>query len=115
MITQVGMTDVAGLMVLEKRQNLFLTGGQSLKDYSEDMAIKIDTFTKELLNERYNAVKERLQTYSGAIENMVKALYEKETIEGEKVREIIAEFEKENDLPSRLTRKGANDGENGEN
>lgn len=115
MITQVGMTDVAGLMVLEKRQNLFLTGGQSLKDYSEDMAIKIDTFTKELLNERYNAVKERLQTYSGAIENMVKALYEKETIEGEKVREIIAEFEKENDLPSRLTRKCANDGENGEN
>ena len=102
-------------MVLEKRQNLFLTGGQSLKDYSEDMAIKIDTFTKELLNERYNAVKERLQTYSGAIENMVKALYEKETIEGEKVREIIAEFEKENDLPSRLTRKCANDDENGKN
>ena len=105
MITQVGMTEVAGLMVLEKRQNLFLTGGQTLKDFSEDMAIKIDNYTKELLNERYNAVKNRLELYSGAIENMVKALYDKETIEGEKVREIIAEFEKENNLTSILTPK----------
>ena len=112
MITQVGMTDVAGLMVLEKRQNLFLTGGQTLKDYSEDTAIKIDTYTKELLNERYKAVKNTLQTYSGAIENMVKALYEKETIEGEKVREIIAEFEKEKGLPTRLTPRNDENSEN---
>ena len=83
------------------------------------MAIKIDTYTKELLNERYKAVKNTLQTYSGAIENMVKALYEKETIEGEKVREIIAEFEKEKGLPTRLTQKGADeesqDDQNSEN
>lgn len=33
---------------------------------------------------------------------MVKALYENETIEGEKVREIIKNFEIKNGLPSRL-------------
>ena len=33
---------------------------------------------------------------------MVKALYEEETIEGKKVREIISNFESENGLPTRL-------------
>ena len=33
---------------------------------------------------------------------MVEALYEEETIEGVKVREIIANYEKERGMPSRL-------------
>lgn len=104
MVSMYGMSDldIAGLMVLEKQRNMFLNGGQALKDYSDDMAKKLDDYVKQTLDERYKSVLETLQTYAGAIEEMVKALYENETIEGEKVREIIKNFEIKNDLPSRL-------------
>lgn len=96
-----GMTDVAGLMVLEKQRNNFL-GGQTIKDYSDKTAQVVDDTVKAMLSERYNAVLDTLRTYSGAIENMVSALYESETIEGQKVREIIRDFENENGLETRL-------------
>lgn len=102
MVSMYGMSDIAGLMVLEKQRNMFLNGGQSLKDYSDDMAQKLDDYVKNTLNERYNSVLDTLTTYKGAIEKMVEALYEEETIEGEKVRKIIRDYEIENNLPTRL-------------
>ena len=102
MVSMYGMSDVAGLMVLEKQRATFLNGGQSIKDYSDKMAEKVDEFVKTLLHERYTAVLGLLEIYKGAIENMVSALYEEETIEGKRVREIIKNYEIENDLESRL-------------
>ncbi|MBR8463452.1 ATP-dependent zinc metalloprotease FtsH [Campylobacter sp. faydin G-24] len=102
MISMYGMSDVAGLMVLEKQRNTFLNGGQTIKDYSDKMAEKVDEFVKNMLEKRYNAVIDTLKTYNGAIENMVSALYEEETIEGERVRAIIKSYEDENSLESRL-------------
>ena len=102
MVSMYGMSDVAGLMVLEKQRATFLNGGQSIKDYSDKMAEKVDEFVKTLLHERYTAVLGLLEIYKGAIENMVSALYEEETIEGKRVRDIIKNYEIENDLESRL-------------
>lgn len=103
MVSMYGMTDVAGLMVLEKQRNVFLNGGQTLKDYSDDMARKLDDFVKDFLAQRFDAVVKTLELYRGAIESMVSALYETETIEGAKVREIIKNYEVANNIPSRLT------------
>ena len=102
MVSMYGMSDVAGLMVLEKQRATFLNGGQSIRDYSDKMAEKVDEFVKALLHERYTAVLGLLEIYKGAIENMVSALYEEETIEGKRVREIIKNYEEENGLVSRL-------------
>ena len=102
MVSMYGMSDVAGLMVLEKQRATFLNGGQSIKDYSDKMAEKVDEFVKALLHERYTAVLGLLEIYKGAIENMVSALYEEETIEGKRVREIIKNYEEETGLESRL-------------
>ena len=102
MVSMYGMSDVAGLMVLEKQRATFLNGGQSIKDYSDKMAEKVDEFVKTLLHERYTAVLGLLEIYKGAIENMVSALYEEETIEGKRVREIIKNYEIENSLEIRL-------------
>ena len=102
MVSMYGMSDVAGLMVLEKQRSTFLNGGQSIKDYSDKMAEKVDDFVKTLLHERYMAVLGLLEIYKGAIENMVSALYEEETIEGKRVREIIKNYEEENGLESKL-------------
>ena len=102
MISIYGMSDIAGLMVLEKRRSTFLSGGQADRDYSDKTAEKVDEFIKTTLDERYKHVLETLRTYGDAIEKMVDALYEEETIEGAKVREIIANYEKEHSMPSRL-------------
>ncbi len=92
MIGLYGMSDVAGLMVLEKQQNRFIPGATN-KEYSEKMAENLDEYVKTMLDERYKIVVDRLTTYAEAIENIVKELFEKETIKGEVVRNIIKEFE----------------------
>lgn len=91
MATIYGMSeiDIAGLMVLHKQQNQFLGGGQSSKDYSDEMAHKLDLYIKETLNDRYEAVKQALRDNNGAMEEMTAELLEKEVISGKRVREII--------------------------
>jgi cell division protease FtsH len=96
------MTDVAGLMVLEKQRSTFLQGGTQ-KEYSSKMAEAADEYTKNFLQERYKNVLESLKSYDGAIEKMVESLYETETITGEEVVDIIKDFEEENGMKSRLT------------
>jgi len=106
MITKYGMSDVAGLMVLEKNMGgAFLGGGQVVKEYSEKMAEAIDETIKRILNERYEYVKNTLKEYKGAIEAMVKELLDAEVIEGKTVRRIIEEYEKEHGMKSRLAHK----------
>lgn len=102
MVGMYGMSDVAGLMVLEKQRNTFLQGGTT-KEYSSKMAEEVDTYTKEFLDERYASVLQTLRDYKGAIEEMVQSLYETETIEGQQVVDIIKAYEKDNSMESRLT------------
>lgn len=85
-----GMSDVAGLMVLEKRQNQFL-GGQTQKDFSDEMAKNLDDHVKTVLNERYEVVLDALRNHKEAIEQMTAELLEIEVISGERVREVIKE------------------------
>lgn len=102
MISYYGMTDVSGLMVLEKQRNTFLGGGGASREFSEQLAQEIDTHIKNTLDERYTYVKNLLRDYKDAIESMVKELFDKEVIDGARVREIIEEYEKANNLQSRL-------------
>jgi len=103
MVQTYGMTDIAGLMVLEKSRQSFLgAGGPPAREYSDKMAEDMDTFIKESLQEHYEQVLARLEEYRDAIEGMVALLYKKENITGEEVREIIENFEKENGLESKL-------------
>ena len=103
MITKYGMSDVAGLMVLEQNSGgAFLGGGQVVKDYSEKMAEAIDDTIKTILDERYSYVINTLKEYKAAIEKMTAELLDKEVIEGKRVQEIIKEFEIEHGKVSRL-------------
>jgi cell division protease FtsH len=88
MATIYGMSDVAGLMVLEKRQNQFL-GGQTQKDFSDDMARSLDDHIKSLLDDRYAIVLQELRDHTDAVEEMTAELLEIEVLSGERVREII--------------------------
>ncbi|MGX3010039.1 ATP-dependent zinc metalloprotease FtsH [Helicobacter sp. 23-1044] len=106
MISYYGMSEVSGLMVLEKPRNAFLGGGfGSAREFSEKTAEAMDNHIKFTLDSRYNAVKQILTDYKDAIEVMVKELFEKEVIDGARVREILTNFEKENGLDSRLVQR----------
>lgn len=96
-----GMSDIAGLMVLEKQRNVFLNGGTT-KDYSDKMAEKLDDHIKNMLQERYEIVKVRLEEYRGCIEMIVSTLAEHETIDGEILRGLIETFETESGISSKL-------------
>ena len=103
MVQTYGMTDIAGLMVLEKTRQSFLGGGQQAsREYSDKMAQDMDDFIKKSLDERYAAVVARLEEYRDAIEGMVALLYEKENITGDEVRKIIIDFEKANNIKSKV-------------
>jgi cell division protease FtsH len=103
MVQMYGMSDVAGLMVLEKQRSTFLGGGMTQgREYSDKMAEDMDTFIKNSLQERYSEVKNRLEEYKGAIEKIVELLYAKENISGDQVREIIEAYELENNIETKL-------------
>lgn len=103
MASYYGMTEVSGLMVLEKQRNSFLNGGRSGGEYSEKTSEKLDKFVQETLQERFEVVKQTLREYAEAVETITAELLEKEVIDGKRVREVIKEFEERNNLPTRLT------------
>lgn len=103
MVQMYGMSDVAGLMVLEKQRSTFLGGGMAqAKEYSEKMSENMDNYIKSNLNERYVHVKTRLEEYRDAIEKMVELLYAKENISGDQVREIIKAYEVAENIKTKL-------------
>ncbi|MBA1438281.1 MAG: ATP-dependent metallopeptidase FtsH/Yme1/Tma family protein [Epsilonproteobacteria bacterium] len=106
MVQTYGMSDIAGLMVLEKSRQSFLgpTGGAP-REYSDKMAEDMDNFIKQSLQEHYEAVVARLEEYRDAIEDMVALLYKKENITGEEVREIIKDFEERNGMESKVVQE----------
>jgi cell division protease FtsH len=113
MIQHYGMSDVTGLMVLEKKAQSFLGGGfNSAREFSEETAQKIDKFIQETLDERYSAVKKILETYRDAIETMVQELYKTETLTGKEVRQIIKDFEEANGLETLLSSEKDNEEDN---
>ena len=115
MATIYGMSDIAGLMVLEKRSNQFL-GGQTQKDFSDEMAKNLDEYIKRVLTERYEAVLQSLRDNKEAIEEMTKELLDVEVITGQRVRDIIkahgGEVFEEEDLHSDSIKEGEEESEN---
>ena len=117
MVKLYGMSDVAGLMVLEKQTNRFLGGFAESKDYSEKLQQEVDEFVKKFLDERYKIVKEKLKKYTPVIEQMVKELYDKEVIDGERVRELIKAYDEGRleEVVKEYNEKNSNSSENKSN
>lgn len=106
MVSYYGMTEVSGLMVLEKPRNAFLGGGGgSSREFSEKIAENMDEYIKNTLDARYQSVKQTLIDYRDAIEKMVAELLEQEVIDGIRVREILGEYEVERGMKSRLVKR----------
>jgi len=92
MVGLYGMSEVAGLMVLEKQQGLFLGGRRMGGEHSEALQEEIDQFIKKMLAERYQRVKKILEEYRPVIEQMKEELFFDEVIEGERLRIVLRAF-----------------------
>ena len=65
---------------------------QQHKEFSNESMRLIDEEVLEILNSSYERAKTILNTYREALESLAKTLLEKETIDGERVLQVIQEF-----------------------
>ncbi|QOV21993.1 ATP-dependent zinc metalloprotease FtsH [Anabaenopsis elenkinii] len=98
MVTRFGMSDL-GLLSLENQSSEVFLGRDwmSKSEYSEKIAAKIDSQVREIVNSSYLQAKQLLQDNREVLEYLVDLLLDRETIEGELLREIVSEHTKVND------------------
>ena len=100
MVVEWGMSDEIGNMFLGADKEVFLGKDYgTAHNYSEVMAGKIDAEIKKIIDKNYEVAKNLLSNNRKVLDNMVKVLYEKETIytedveslfEGKSAEEVIA-------------------------
>jgi len=94
MVKELGMSEKLGLITFEKeRRSMFLdvTSGIPSKDYSDETAREIDNEIKRIMENTYNLVKTTLSSNKELLEKIAKTLLQKESLEGEELRNIIKE------------------------
>jgi cell division protease FtsH len=93
MVKEYGMSEQLGPVFLEPaRRGLFLnTDFGAEQQYSEETARFIDQEVKRIIFETYDQVKKILQKKKKALKQVAQILLQKEVIQGEELRRIIAE------------------------
>ena len=93
MVKEYGMSETLGPLTFEReRRPLFLEGTMASpsSEYSEDTAKEIDKEVSRLVIETYEKAKNILEDKKDKLEKVAKRLLEKEVIEGEELRALIA-------------------------
>ena len=115
MVTQFGMSDLGPLALGQTEGQPFLGRDFGhVKDYSDDVASKIDAEIYRLVEEAHDEAREIITRYRDKLDLMVERLLEKESLEKEEVSEIFAEVAKQSpDSPIERTRlrRAARDGD----
>jgi cell division protease FtsH len=104
MVTRFGMSDL-GLLSLEGQSAEVFLGRDLMtrSEYSESIASRIDEQVRQIVSQCYADTLRILQENRPAMDRLVDLLIEKETIDGEEFRRIVAEYvqipEKERFVP----------------
>ncbi|PLV59294.1 ATP-dependent zinc metalloprotease FtsH [Thermotoga sp. KOL6] len=93
MVCQLGMSEELGPLAWGKEEQEVFLGKEitRLRNYSEEVASKIDEEVKKIVTNCYERAKEIIRKYRKQLDNIVEILLEKETIEGEELRKILSE------------------------
>ncbi len=95
MVTQYGMSKLGPLALGENESQPFLGRDFGhVKDYSEEVAAKIDEEVRRLVEEAHDEAREIVTMHRDKLDRMVEVLIEKESIEKDEVAEIFAEVAK---------------------
>jgi len=94
MVTVFGMSDVMGPLTFGKRnEHVFL--GRDFgheRNFSEEVASKIDKEIKAIIEGRYEIAKQLLTENRDIVEEISKILLEKETLDKDEIDEIMAKI-----------------------
>jgi cell division protease FtsH len=104
MVTRFGMSDLGPLSLEGQEGEVFLGAGlMNRAEYSEEVAAKIDDRVRSIIENAHNLARQIIRENRVAIDRLVDLLIEKETIDGQEFRQIIAEYtyvpEKERFVP----------------
>ncbi|MER3429719.1 MAG: cell division protein FtsH [Blastocatellia bacterium] len=91
MVCQYGMSELGPLAFGKKEEQIFL--GREIaqhRDFSEDTAIKIDQEVKRIISEQYERAKKILEDNREAMERLVDALLEYESLDLDQIKRVIA-------------------------
>ena len=101
MVKEYGMSKKLGYVTFEReRKPLFMDLGPSFggaKDYSEETAREIDDEIKGIVDEAREKVQTMLSEKKSLLHKVARTLLEKETIEGNELRELIINHSNESD------------------
>ncbi len=90
MVVKYGMSDEIGLMFLGGSQELFL--GKEIghtKDYSDELAFKIDEEVRRILDEAYTKATNILKENEALLHSITAVLIERERIDGEEFEKLM--------------------------
>lgn len=104
MVTRFGMSELGALSWEGQGGEVFLGGGfMNRAEYSEETASRIDAQIKMLAEHGHQIARQIIRDNREVIDRLVDLLIEKETIDGEEFRQIVAEYttvpEKEQFVP----------------
>ena len=91
MITKYGMSEnLSNLVFGDENDEVFLGKSYAhIKNYSEEISARIDAEVKAIIDNAYNRVKQLLSDNRDKLEDVARALLEKERIEGDEFEEIF--------------------------
>ncbi|MBD1939007.1 ATP-dependent zinc metalloprotease FtsH2 [Microcoleus sp. FACHB-68] len=104
MVTRFGMSELGPLALESQQSEVFLGRDFTARsEYSEEIASRIDVQVRSIVDKCYQDAKRIMRENRVVIDRLVELLVEKETIEGEEFRQIVAEYtevpEKEQYVP----------------
>jgi cell division protease FtsH len=101
MVCQYGMSDLGPLAFGKKEEQIFL--GREIaqhRDFSEHTAVRIDEEVKRIVSEQYERAKKILLDNKEAMDRLVEALLEHESLDSAQMRRVIAGLPIDGDDPS---------------
>jgi cell division protease FtsH len=92
-----GMTDALGALPYGERNEQQFLGRDfgTTRNYSEEMAAKIDTEVRRIVDEQYAYTRQLLLSRRDLMERLTRILLEKETLEGEEFKSIVEAYLKD--------------------
>ncbi|WP_416666625.1 ATP-dependent zinc metalloprotease FtsH2 [Egbenema bharatensis] len=104
MVTRFGMSDLGPLSLESQTSEVFLgRDWMTRSDYSEEIAARVDAQVRTIVEHCYETACKLVRDNRAVIDRLVELLIEKETIDGEEFRQIVAEYtavpEKEQYVP----------------
>lgn len=94
MVTRYGMSEKLGNQIYGRRDELIFLGkelAEHQKDYSEEIAAKIDTEIARIINESYKAAEKLIVANKKKLEKVAAVLIKKETIEAAEFNTLMDE------------------------